>query len=81
MGVYICSLVVRMTPIKRNSRLHPIVLRLENQPVVLDENQNINKDYIMMTVKRVAKNKDLNRYHITFSLSNVKFSTNCYWSN
>ncbi len=81
-AVYIADIEMRAVPINRNSRLHPIVVRKEKYPLLLDENHNIVHECFKRVSKTLLKDKASNydRYKITISLSNVKFSTKVYGS-
>ena len=79
-AVYIADIEMRAVPIKKNSRLHPIVIRKEMYPLLLDENHNLSYDELRRVSKRLMKDKSSNydRYRVSISLSNVKFSTKVY---
>jgi hypothetical protein len=83
MGVYICTLKVDLTPIKKNSRRHPISTVVEQQPMVLDEDMSIHPKYAMISIRRILKDRvtDFSPYHIKYSVSNCKFSTKCQWKS
>ncbi len=81
-AVYIADIEMRAVPIKKNSRLQPIVVRKEKYPLLLDENKNIVHECFKRVSKTLLKDKASNydRYKITISISNVKFSTKVYGS-
>lgn len=82
MAIYICTIKVHITPKIKKSRLIPIIKTLEQYPVVMDENMNIEHSYIMRTIKNSLKNRvtDWSRYNVKYSVSNIKYSTKCYWT-
>lgn len=54
----------------------------DNQPIVMDDKQNIHHDYTMMSIKRLLKHRisDFSAYNVKYSVTNIKFSTKCQWT-
>lgn len=79
-AVYIADIVMKAVPIKKNSRLQPIVVRKDMYPLLLDENHNIVHECFKRVSKTLLKDKASNydRYRITITISNIKFSTKVY---
>jgi len=82
-AVYITDTVVRLTPIGNKSRLHPVIISVTGQPMILNKHdQKIPADNYDHTVKMIVKNRinmeNFSRYRSTVELSNIKFSTKHY---
>ncbi len=82
-AVYITDTVVRLTPIANKSRLHPVIISVTGQPMVLNKHdQKIPTDNYDHTVKMIVKNRinmeNFSRYKSKVELSNIKFSTKHY---
>lgn len=80
MAVYIADIEMKAIPLNSKSRLHPIVVRKEKYPLLLDEDHKIDPICFKRVSKNLLKDKSVNydRYRITINMSNVKFSTNVY---
>jgi hypothetical protein len=82
-AVYITDTVVRLTPIANKSRLHPVIISVTGQPMILNkDDQKIPHDKYDHTVKMIVKNRinmeNFSRYRSKVELSNIKFSTKHY---
>jgi hypothetical protein len=82
-AVYITDTVVRLTPINNKSRLHPVIISVTGQPMILNKDDlRIPDDKYEQTVKMIVKNRinmdNFSRYRSTIELSNIKFSTKHY---
>lgn len=81
--MYITDTVVRLTPIGKKSRLSPVIVKVDGQPMVLNKHdQKIPEekyDYIIrMIVKNRINMENFLKYKSTIEISNVKFSTKHY---
>lgn len=79
-GVYIAEIEMKAVPTAKNSRLHPIVVKYDKYPILLDENGNIPYECKKRTCKNLMGDKSVNyeRYTVTLKYKNPKFSTKAY---
>tara|TARA_R100001510_G_C7630638_1_gene189549 strand:- start:177 stop:425 length:249 start_codon:yes stop_codon:yes gene_type:complete len=75
-GVYCVDVTLNARPISMRSNLPKINKTISNIPMALDDNlMPLNKRFI----KRFIKDKDINKYHIDYSISNKKYLSGlCY---
>lgn len=79
-GVYIADIEMKAIPIAKNSRLHPIYVKVNKYPLLLDSNGTIVSECKKRTCKNLMKDKSANydRYSVTLKYNNPKFSTKVY---
>lgn len=79
-GVYIVDLEMKAVPSAKNSRLHPINVKADKYPVLLDEQGIIPYECKKRVCKTLMKDKSINydRYIVTLNYKNPKFSTKSY---
>lgn len=75
--------MVRLTPIKDRSRLHPVIINVTGQPMILNKNDlKIPDDQYDHIIRMIVKNRinmeNFSRYRSKIELSNIKFSTKHY---
>lgn len=64
-GVYCVDVVIRATPIKKNTKLLNINKKVESVPVAMDENMNpLNERFINYAINR----EDLDKYIIKYDI-------------
>lgn len=79
-AIYIADIVMKAVPISSRSRLHPIVIRREKYPLLLDDDLKIEPESFKRVSKTLLKDKAVNydKYRITIEISNIKFSSKVY---
>lgn len=79
-GVYIVDLEMKAVPRLPKSRLHPITIKAEKYPVILDERGVIVDSCKRRVSKSLMKSKSVNydSYVVTLKYTNPKFSTKIY---
>jgi hypothetical protein len=80
-SVYIADVDVKLIPINKKSRLHPIHKVLNRYPVVLVDDKDVHHEMFVKSVNRMFKDRDMTRYRLVYKVSNLKFSSKCQWSN
>jgi hypothetical protein len=81
-AVYIAEVAIKLTPIKKGSRLLPSSKHYERFPVVMNEKLEVHHKSFMESVTRMYKGsgKDMTKYNVTYKINNPKFSTKCNWN-
>lgn len=79
-SVYIADIDIKLIPVNKKSRLHPIHKVLTRYPLVMVDDKDVDHDSLVRSVNRMFKDRDMSRYRLTYKVSNLKFSTKCHWS-
>lgn len=81
-SVYIADLKVRMTPKSPKSKLHPVIIEMQQYPIVMYDDGSVDEDSVVSAVKRYLKGRvnDFSKYVLKYDISNVKYSTKCNWT-
>lgn len=80
-GLYIADIEFNLSRMFRK-KLDKVFLKLENHPVVLNEDGTIHQDYFKYPLRSATKNrvKDISLFTVKYKVINPRFSSKVLWN-